>query len=1215
MKKIQLANAGLYVHIHNGPNSTIYLDTTGTQLRHFSFLNYSGQVSSAELTRQLNNSVRDFCINQPGGYILPKKLSRFIIEGPIDDKLSTLFRELYRVTETNLFLLATRGKERERIPRKVWEERAFQQGFLKHFKYYKYLDIYETILDSSECCFIPLQKIPEYRVKGASLSSLEQEKMLHMDMLRVPGRRSDAHCIRYFQAAKYIRKNDAVLDVACGYGYGSFIVFQNSYAKNVLGLDLSEKSVKYAQQVYSQPGLDFRRGDAQNLVEIPDDSIDFILSFETIEHLPEPQRYLKELFRVLAPAGRVFISAPNKWINEEGVDPNPDHLHIYDWEKLRGELKDVGFIIEKAFGQTAGGALKHPDAMPSFFEWDVEAKEPEVSEWVCFLGIKSPILGRNKKNTVREDIPDDKAFNLLSFNRDYLNPYLLPGMVTRGERINNPKELINIQLEILEKENNVSPDYGAAICGLIYSQINSRRELVDAAFIRTKVENFLSIRSEEVHIVRWQISISYAFGLLNFLNREFKTASDFWKRCFYMDPSVFSPLLQTKVLDSALGLALIELENDIEKSKAILLRSISLTEKIIKSSWLNVLGSSTSPLALGLAELAEVLDKASRNAYLLDVLKHSPERAGLVQDNCFGFTERNLLHLQQRGDLAERVNESLVQSINSINNKNISLVEEINHLYNKNVELAGECQSLNRLNEHFQKENRELKNQVGAGGEKQEVMGEREANPATMQLIYLQNALREERENKKELLRFIRKSFEEEQDIIRQFSHKKSSRFAKLLSALNNYREAGFNSLAGALFHASRSLIRKTPFAPNFGLEKEMESCWNKRKNGLEEFAGAYEELGPLDIIIQVDNFVAGGLENVVLEQALYFKNKGLNVLVLVLEKIGEAYIKAENLGLKIKQLSYEEKRYKRILLTSHAKIVFAHCSFYGCDVANFLGIPFVQVVHNLYIWTRDYPEIKQRIVNSLPFTTFVVGVSDRVTDFFCTEYGMERSKTSSILNGIDSHKFKFSEERRKILRKKLGLKDTDFVCLSSASISLQKNHVGLIKAFAIARRAKPNLKLISIGKVYDQKILDEVNSIIKKENLEKAVFLQGLVEDPQDYYSASDVLVQSSFYEGCSLSVLEALANSLPVVASEISVTPEMKSLGVVWTVNSPIDIEELTMASLGSSVKQFEKNFAEAIVSVTELKVERGEVKEKFLSKERCFEDYLNLAHKLCK
>ena len=102
----------------------------------------------------------------------------------------------------------------------------------------------------------------------------------------------------------------AVLEVGCGQGdFARSIVSQ---AKSVAAIDFSAGAIAIARQRQqaSVEKIDYRVGDAQAL-EFPDASFDVVFSCECLEHVPDPQKALKEMARVLKPGGSLVLTTEN----------------------------------------------------------------------------------------------------------------------------------------------------------------------------------------------------------------------------------------------------------------------------------------------------------------------------------------------------------------------------------------------------------------------------------------------------------------------------------------------------------------------------------------------------------------------------------------------------------------------------------------------------------------------------------------------------------------------------------------------------------------------------------------------------------------------------------------------------------------------------------------------------------------------------------------
>ena len=115
------------------------------------------------------------------------------------------------------------------------------------------------------------------------------------------------HAARYVFAGRFCR-DKKVLDVASGLGYGTD--YLRKVGARVTGLEIDEDSVRHSRIQY--PESDFVRGDAEQLPANWDATFDVVVSFETIEHLPHPERFLAGVFQCLRPGGLFVCSTPNK---------------------------------------------------------------------------------------------------------------------------------------------------------------------------------------------------------------------------------------------------------------------------------------------------------------------------------------------------------------------------------------------------------------------------------------------------------------------------------------------------------------------------------------------------------------------------------------------------------------------------------------------------------------------------------------------------------------------------------------------------------------------------------------------------------------------------------------------------------------------------------------------------------------------------------------
>lgn len=142
------------------------------------------------------------------------------------------------------------------------------------------------------------------------------------------------HLHRY-ELAYRMATGQRVLDLASGEGYGSALLAQ--VAHSVIGVDLDPRVVEHARRKYPRENLQFLTGSGLQ-IPLPDQSIDLAVSFETLEHVADPEQFVGELKRVLTPAGTLIISTPNVEVYRRGMAHNPYHVRELSLDEFRQVL-------------------------------------------------------------------------------------------------------------------------------------------------------------------------------------------------------------------------------------------------------------------------------------------------------------------------------------------------------------------------------------------------------------------------------------------------------------------------------------------------------------------------------------------------------------------------------------------------------------------------------------------------------------------------------------------------------------------------------------------------------------------------------------------------------------------------------------------------------------------------------------------------------------
>ncbi len=142
------------------------------------------------------------------------------------------------------------------------------------------------------------------------------------------------------------QKQQKILEI--GSGGGQILRWLNSEKLLYVPLDLALLNLQKIRQTYSQPFWPVT-GDVFAL-PFKNNSFDFIILSEVLEHLDQPHQALKECYRILKPEGRLLISVPYKevipyyiCIHCNKPTPKNGHLHSFDLNKLTQWVQECGF--------------------------------------------------------------------------------------------------------------------------------------------------------------------------------------------------------------------------------------------------------------------------------------------------------------------------------------------------------------------------------------------------------------------------------------------------------------------------------------------------------------------------------------------------------------------------------------------------------------------------------------------------------------------------------------------------------------------------------------------------------------------------------------------------------------------------------------------------------------------------------------------------------
>jgi ubiquinone/menaquinone biosynthesis C-methylase UbiE len=158
------------------------------------------------------------------------------------------------------------------------------------------------------------------------------------------------HLHRYAIANEFV-KNKKVLDIASGEGYGSFLLSKE--ANSVIGVDIDKETIENSNNKYKNSKLTFLEGSADN-IPVGSNSMDIVISFETIEHHNKHEEMFAEIKRVLKPNGILIMSSPDKkYYSDKPGFKNKFHVKELYFEEFKfltqKYFKNSFFYFQKAY--------------------------------------------------------------------------------------------------------------------------------------------------------------------------------------------------------------------------------------------------------------------------------------------------------------------------------------------------------------------------------------------------------------------------------------------------------------------------------------------------------------------------------------------------------------------------------------------------------------------------------------------------------------------------------------------------------------------------------------------------------------------------------------------------------------------------------------------------------------------------------------------------
>lgn len=352
-----------------------------------------------------------------------------------------------------------------------------------------------------------------------------------------------------------------------------------------------------------------------------------------------------------------------------------------------------------------------------------------------------------------------------------------------------------------------------------------------------------------------------------------------------------------------------------------------------------------------------------------------------------------------------------------------------------------------------------------------------------------------------------------------------------------------------------------------------------------------------MNILQVIPNLRVAGAETMCENLSVELKNKGNNVTVVSLyseETIISKRLKENSINVIFldKKPGFDIsiiRKIRRIIYQYEIEVVHAHlyASLYAM-IAAIKSKVFKRFVTIHTIASNDNSKIG-RLVNRFLFqkcNVTPIALTETIRDSIVKEYNVLPNKIPIIYNGIPINKYS--------PKKDYSLLDRFVIC-HVGRFSKVKNHELMIYTINEIKNKIPNIKLSFVGSGEQLELMKEKASGLGVLDI---VSFEGLQADVKKYLEIADIFILPSEYEGMPMTLIEAMASGLPIIASNVGGIPDIVRPGIDGILIAP-NIKELSDAiielyssktlreSLGTSARKRSAYFSSEKMADDYLKV----------------------------
>jgi glycosyltransferase involved in cell wall biosynthesis len=252
-----------------------------------------------------------------------------------------------------------------------------------------------------------------------------------------------------------------------------------------------------------------------------------------------------------------------------------------------------------------------------------------------------------------------------------------------------------------------------------------------------------------------------------------------------------------------------------------------------------------------------------------------------------------------------------------------------------------------------------------------------------------------------------------------------------------------------------------------------------------------------------------------------------------------------------------ELSRMASIVRKKNVEIIHTHMSrahFFGVLLRWFAGVPCVATAHNRLLQLHWM------------FNDHVIAVSEATRRFQHRVNLVRNSRLTTIPNFIDDRSVpSLTPARRAAVRAQIGADEASLLLGVVGAIIPRKGQIYLVRALPKILAACPKARLVLVGTTeftsdYVSQVRDEADRL----GVASHIVWTGHRDDAAEIMSALDLFVLPSLEESLPLTILEAMATGLPIVATAVSGVPEVVRPNETGILVPPRDCNALADAIL---------------------------------------------------